>query len=378
MINLEIISVIIISLSLIYTAIIGCLSIGWFKLTQVSFDEQLPHTKLSLLVPVKNENENIKDLIHWLSELDYPQDLLEILIIDDDSTDDSLKNLQRLTSNINHITIISNRNNAGKKNALTFGVGMASGELIVTTDADCFSNRKWLKSIAAFYEKYHPKFISGPVKISPYQSLLSRFQALEFASLIGSGAGAIGLNKPIMCNGANLAYEKKAFIETGGYDGNANYSSGDDVFLMWKMQKHFGDHAVQFLKCQDAIIHTKAVSTFRQFLNQRIRWVSKSKAYTDWATIAVAIIVLLFNLSLFAGLFLSFIVPNLYIPVAMAWLVKLIVDLPLLIGITKFNKQTNLLYTYLPIQLLTVTYTLVFGVIGQFSSFTWKGNKQRR
>ncbi len=361
--------------SFAYAGMVIWLTQGWFRLPVYPNMKKDPETKLTLLIPVKNEISHVSELIEWILNLNYPKHLLEVLIVDDYSSDDTFEKLQYLIVEHHFIQVILNENEGGKKSALSFGVHQATGDLIVTSDADCNSGKNWLIAMANHYERYRPKFISGPVRIIPANSFLTRFQALEFSSLIASGAGAIHNKRPIMCNGANLAYEKKAFVEVGGYDGNETFSSGDDVFLMWKMQKQFGEDAVQFINAENAIVNTLPVDNFRQFVNQRIRWVSKSKGYKDYATIAVAIIVLLFNVILFSGFFVYLAPERILMPLVFAWVIKLIVDLPLLYGITRFNRQTKLLLWYMPIQMLTVAYTVIFGVAGQFSSFSWKGNK---
>ena len=187
---------------------------------------------------------------------------------------------------------------------------------------------------------------------------------------------------PIMCNGANLAYEKKAFIEAGGYDANNKYTSGDDIFLMLAMKKT-AKRKIAFIKCNDAIVHTSAQTTMRDFINQRKRWASKSRGYTDAAIVSVALLVFLFNLSLIANAIFA-IFSKAFLPVFLiGFIVKIVVDFPILFGITSFVKQKKLLLFYFPLQLVYPFYIILTACFGLFGKFEWKkrsytvyGNKE--
>jgi len=131
-------------------------------------------------------------------------------------------------------------------------------------------------------------------------------QHLEFLSLVASGAASVNSGFPVMCNGANLIYEKKAFDEVNGFDANENYASGDDVFLLLKMKKHFGKRSISVLNKPKAIVYTEAKKTLSELTHQRLRWASKTKGYRDFAILFVAAIVFGFNLSIITNLLLCF------------------------------------------------------------------------
>src|SRR4030095_15486302 len=92
----------------------------------------------------------------------------------------------------------------------------------------------WLKTIASFYEEKDPAFIAAPVVLQNNSSVLQIFQALDFLVLQGITGGSVHKKIHSMCNGANLVYEKKAFVEVGGFSGIDNIASGDDMLLMNK------------------------------------------------------------------------------------------------------------------------------------------------
>src|SRR5690606_26866381 len=122
-----------------------------------------------------------------------------------------------------------------KKAAIETGIELAQGTWIACTDGDCRLSPLWLHSFSQMIYDRQPKFISGPVLYHPVQTLWQQVQALEFSALIGMGAASIGLQNPTMCNGANLAYEKDAFLLVNGFAGNEQVPSGDDEFLLHKI-----------------------------------------------------------------------------------------------------------------------------------------------
>src|SRR4029079_15835984 len=130
--------------------------------------------------------------------------------------------------------------------------------VIVTTDADCKHPLTWLKTIALFYEEKKPAFIAAPVALQNDSSVLQIFQALDFMTLQGITGASVHKKIHSMCNGANLAYSKKAFEEVGGFAGIYMIASGDDMLLMHKIYIRYPGK-VMFLKSKDAIVQTAPV-----------------------------------------------------------------------------------------------------------------------
>jgi hypothetical protein len=191
-------------------------------------------------------------------------------------------------------------------------------------------------------------------------------------SLIGSGAGSISAGMPVMCNGANFCYEKSAFEAVGGFEDNHRYASGDDVFLMLKINKRFGSGSVSFLKDQAAIVTTEAQTDLRSFFRQRMRWTSKSPGYKDFGIILTAVSVLLINLGILTG-FVYGLLSGSWEPFSLLLISKLIIDLPLLISVSSFMHQMRLLLYYLPVQILMPFYVLFTTFGGLLSTVSWKG-----
>jgi cellulose synthase/poly-beta-1,6-N-acetylglucosamine synthase-like glycosyltransferase len=366
---------------LIYALLIGSITAGWFRLRTDSPSVGKAATKLSVIIAARNESKNLPDLINDLHRQDYPKELFEVIVVDDHSTDQTYATCitHRDKLHFSSLRVLHHQlpgDPAGKKASIASAIQQASGDLIITTDADCRMGRSWLSAISACYEKHHAKMILGPVELYPVTTFFEKLQSLEFMSLIASAAGSAKCRFPILANGANLAYERGVFMELKGFGDNMNYASGDDVFIMFRIKETYGSAAIRFLKSQKAIVQTAPVKSFTEFASQRLRWVSKSRGFTDTAVILSAVAVYLMNLMTGAAFVAGFFNPDYFRYSAILLAVKCMIDLPVLLGIGGFYRHRNLLWLFPLLEILNVFYTVIIGLLGNVVSFTWKGRRQ--
>jgi cellulose synthase/poly-beta-1,6-N-acetylglucosamine synthase-like glycosyltransferase len=263
---------------------------------------------------------------------------------------------------------------AYKKKALSAGIANSSGALIVTTDADCIAPPGWLRHIAAVYEKRQPVMIIAPVDFTCNGSLVQLFQSLDFMTMQGITAAAHYLKAGNMSNGANLAFSRSAFNEVGGYTGIDHMASGDDYLLLMKLQQRFPER-IAYLKSQAAIVQTAPQPGWRSFLQQRIRWASKSGKYDDHRMTAILLLVYLFNLS-FAVLFAAaFFNPILWQVLAGMFVLKIAVELYFLVPVARFFRKRRQLVLFPFLQPLHIAYIVLAGFLGFFGTYSWKGRK---
>ncbi|RIJ34227.1 glycosyltransferase [Pontibacter oryzae] len=340
----------------------------------------LPHTSVTVIIPVRNEARRIQALLHDLDRQNYPKQLLEVLVVDDHSDDDTVALVQEYGSSAGLPIRLIQLNNyvqqQGKKAAVQLGVAQAKGELLVFTDGDCRVGEEWLRSYAFLYESEQPYFISGPVCFSPTLTHFERMQLVEFASLIGIGGASIAIGKPNMCNGANLAYTKRIFEEVGGFSGNEQIASGDDEFLLHKVDKLYPGKVI-FLKNPKAMVYTEARKTLVSFIQQRVRWASKWKSYQNAGVQLVALCVFLINFLLFLAIPLV-LTGNL--PVGMflaAYAIKFAVDYLFLKLILSFMRRPDYLWYVLPLQFVYIPYVVFTGIYGLLGRYRWKGRTIR-
>lgn len=367
---------------LVYAIIILMYTIGWFSLKTISHSASIPHTRLSIIIPCRNEEANIVNLLNDINGQNYPGNLVEVIVADDNSEDSSVTLINEFIDHhpsmqIRLITISEDGvNTAYKKNAINHAIEIANGDLMITTDADCRLGREWLKSIADYYQSGKYKMIVGPVSFHNEKSVFEKMQTVEFLSLIGITAGAISIGKPIMCNGANLAYEKKAFHEVGGF-GNDSFSSGDDVFLLLRIKKRFGNKSVGFLKNKTAFVFTEAKSTLKEFLHQRARWASKNKGY-DLKILMVSFTVFMVNFLMVLGLIMTIFNIKILNTILILFFIKLLLELPILLGIMHFANRSRLLLSAMPLVFLYPVYIILTGTMGIISTYQWKGRTLKR
>jgi cellulose synthase/poly-beta-1,6-N-acetylglucosamine synthase-like glycosyltransferase len=364
--------ILLISVSLYAILILG-FTIGWMRIRKMVVPSR-GCTEISVIVPARNEEQDIGTLLGRLLDQEYPSNYYEIIVVNDHSEDNTRNEILKHNGGGQRIKLLDQKEGYhGKKAAIDLGIQHATGRLIACIDADCHPGKSWLQMLAGYYDNGRYKMIVGPVAIEHPRGFIGHFQALEFLSLVGSGAGAIGVGMPVMCNGANLAYEKNAFLEVGGFEGNKHIPGGDDIFLLEKFSRFYTPKKIGFIKDRKAIVYTKATNNLIGFLNQRIRWVAKSPAYRDLYIITTAMIVLLFNLVLFASLFgaiYSHYILNAFLG---ALLLKTIIDFPLLWQISRFARQHKLMLWYLPFQLIYYGFISVIGIAGNLLSYKWKG-----
>ncbi len=278
---------------LCYLVLILWIAHHWFHSKDYTVKESRPQTCVSVLIPFRNEASHLPHLMRALKNQSYPEALVEYLFINDHSTDGGevlVKDFPCFLST-----------GSGKKGALKTGLQHATGDLIVTLDADCVVGESWLSTIVAFYEEQHADLIICPVKIVAKGSLWSKIQALEFQSLAASTGGAALGGMPIMCNGANLAFRKQ-LTDSEQDVFNAKYVSGDDMFLLEYAKHHKAK--IAYLKSPLAMVQTHPESWI-SFWKQRSRWTSKSTGYHDAGIIVSGAVVFCANLSLLIFPFVS-------------------------------------------------------------------------
>ncbi|MEZ5198629.1 MAG: glycosyltransferase [Bacteroidales bacterium] len=367
---------------IIYVALILFYTLGWFRLKTFNPQNTKFKTRVSIIIPARNEEENITNLLTDLAHQAYPKNLFEVIVIDDNSTDTTHEKVSNFIKNSNeknfNLIGISEESpdTAYKKKAINLAIEKSNGDLIITTDADCRMGMNWLSSFVTLYETEKPKMIVGPVSFFNETTFFQKMQTLEFLSLIAITGGAIKAGRPIMCNGANLAYEKGAFIEVGGF-GSDSFASGDDVFLLLRMKKQFGNKSVRFLKNNNAIVYTEALKSVADFFHQRTRWASKNKVY-DVKILFVSFSVYMTNLILFTGLIQSIFIPSMLPPVMLAFVIKLLVELPILIGIGNFVKRSRMFLYSFPLIFIYPLYIIVVGALGILGNYHWKGRKVKQ
>jgi len=359
----------------LYVLVIGALTYGFDKVAIFRVEDINVETKFSIIIPFRNEAENLPDLLESIANLKYPKSHYEIIFVDDDSNDDSVNIIMRfLTSFRNDIEVIQNnrKTNSPKKDAITSAIEIAKHDWIVTTDADCKLPEFWLDSLDCFIQKTDCNMVVAPVAYHKINSVLKGFQLLDFLSLIGATIGGFGIGKPFLCNGANLAYKKQLFIGLNGFEGNDTIASGDDIFLLQKVIKA-NKNDIRFLKSETAIVKTKPQPTLKSLISQRKRWAAKTSSYNSVFGKAIGLVVLLMNATLICALVLVVLGLLHFKLFFYLFVIKSLIDFLLIFKAARFFSQEKHLKYFIFSSILYPFFSVYIAFVSLFSKYKWKG-----
>jgi cellulose synthase/poly-beta-1,6-N-acetylglucosamine synthase-like glycosyltransferase len=233
-------------------------------------DDQLP--TMSIVVAARNEEKNIIRCLESLNRLIYPDGKIEIIIINDNSTDSTLDKIEKFIIDKTRFRCLTTNkvigNLKGKTNALANGLELAKGEIILTTDADCAVSQTWAKALASYYTK-DVAMVCGFTSQETF-SAFSGMQNLDFIYLLTVASGAMNFNVPLSCIGNNMSYRKTAYDEVGGYV-NIPFSITED-FKLLKTIYGLNKYKIIYPLDPDAHVVSKPCENFNQLYWQRKRW----------------------------------------------------------------------------------------------------------
>jgi len=379
-----------------YTCMIAGFTFGLFKLSGSPVNrfnsslsrhfnsrptQDLPK-KVSVIIPVRNEAATIVKCLEGLWEQDYQE--MEIIITDDFSEDYTLELVHRFARQNSGFPLVivdgksSQPGETGKKRAIERAIVKASGAWIITTDADTHRDAQWISSMMKRSMEFNGQMLLGPVAFCNERTFLQKLQTLEFLGLMGVTAGSSQLGYPVMCNGANLAYRKEAFLSVGGFTGNTQHFSGDDQFLLAAIRKRFGGGAIRFHWDKQALVTTEPEKSWKGFVAQRIRWVSKSHGYREPAVVTVSLLTYMIHFLLLTGFVLGAFFLPLLIPSSALWLGKILAEYPMVRIMARFMDKRQFLGYYFVAQVFQLFYIVIIGVSGQILPYRWKGRTSGR
>ena len=362
--------------SLAYFILILWFIIGFDKCEQIENLQKKVHENFSIIIPFRDEEVNLPELLTSLSLLNYLFSKFEIIFVDDDSQDHSITIVKKwqLENTKFNTSLLKNKRitNSPKKDALSLAISKSNFNWIVTTDADCIIPKNWLAMFNQTILNKNPYLIAAPVRFKKDHSFLHQFQNFNFLSLIGSTIGAFGLKKPFMCNGANLCYSKEIFNAVNGFEENAHLASGDDIFLLEKIVKNYPDKAI-YLRSEQAIVETKSEANWNLFVQQQLRWASKTSAYTNFFTKGIGILVFIQSLLLIVCVLLLIINKEYFQYFIIIFTLKLVIDYYLIKKTAKFLNSNINFINFLFSSFLYPLFVVCIGVLSIAKNYEWKG-----
>lgn len=364
-----------------YVFLILLLYYGFNKIPEKEQLSDKSCISFSIVVPYRNEADKLPRLLQSVADIHYPLELFEVILVDDASEDNSAEicfSFKSAHPKLNLQLLRSKRSTGSpKKNALQQAIGIAKHQYILTTDGDCEVSPNWLKLLNACIEETNAEMISGPVTLDNSNSgYLQRFQEIDFLSLQAATIGGFGIQKPFLCNAANLCFRKESFLDVGGYQGNEKLASGDDIFLMEKFISS-GKKTV-FLKSTGVMVTTNAQDDLGSLISQRIRWAAKTSAYKDIFAIGVGLQVFLMNFSLVLAFILMLCNKLTFQVLFIFFLLKSLADFLLLNRSARFFKKRKLLWHFVWASCCYPFFTSFAALASLFSGYTWKGRRFKK
>lgn len=354
---------------ILFFSVIGFIKTKFFKSNPLHKNL----TKTTIIICARNEETTIEKCLISITDQDFDFAFLELILVNDASSDNTLFIAENVLKNSNlRYQILSNPLQLGKKKSITNAIATSKGELIITRDADTYTESKlWLKTLVDFYEFTKKEFIICPINYQNKNTLLSNLQYFENSALTIISGGFAFFKKPFLCNGANLAFSKSLFCKVNGYKSHENTASGDDVLLLEGVKK-VNPETIAYLKQNDAIVYTYPENTIKSLVFQKIRWASKFDQNPNKINAFIGVLVLFIHfLSVFCLFLPFFAIPLTEFSLIFIFSRFLIDFLLLFLASRYFSKTVNWLW-FVPLSLFYSFYILITGFLSLFVKPNWK------
>jgi poly-beta-1,6-N-acetyl-D-glucosamine synthase len=339
-------------------------------------DSPANQLSVSIVVVARNESSNILSLLNDILLQRYPRPLLEVILVDDQSDDDTVAKATHFASknqmNLRVIQLATDENEwvSRKKLAIRKAAELSKAEVLLLTDADCSLLPLWVASHAGYYtQNSEAKLVFGAFRFSG-KGIFSSLLNLEAMSLTGVAAVTNLVGKPTMCSGANLSYRRELLHELQPFHGNKHIASGDDEFMLHAVQRKYPGAAF-YNKEAASLVTTNRPSSLAALYQQRRRWAGKWRGYSTPWPLRLALLVLAGNLGflVLSGVFLLTLKPIWLLPILLKWYLEwrfgdAVAKNFALAGLGRYFFLMEIIY---PI------YAVFFGIASNFGKYHWKG-----
>ena len=331
---------------------------------------------VSVIISARNEAAHIGYCLESLIRQRYPADRMEIIVVDDQSSDGTAATVHQFMKQDHRIRLLQSPGDrtlaSPKKQAIAHGIHHSRHDIIVTADADCTYHPDWLATLVSHFEP-NVGVVAGWVSLAPAaeQQLFDKLQSLDVLSLVILGAGAIGAGMPLIANGASFAYRRQVFHQVDGFSGIDHIASGDDDLLLQKIVRSTNWH-IRSATPNGGIVYTYPASTLRSFIRQRIRWASKGRHYPNVRMVVYLTTVYLFLLGLLVTVPGWFVSRNVQSVAAGLLFLKWSADALLLWRGLGMAGRRDLFRYFIPAELFQMFYVVIAGAAGMFATIHWK------
>ena len=352
----------------VYTLAMGTIVfLGYFlqrKKENVSEENFVSVDELVLLIPFRNEEHRIQGTLESIKASNrLPK---EIIFIDDHSDDGTVALIERELEGIKYTLISSPKGQSGKKRALRYGTSNSDSKYILTMDADV--------EFAPDYFDYLAKLPEAEMYVLPAimqpKSPMEFLYEIDLVLVNDVNTGLAGLSRPIVASGANLLYIRDSFNEVDDIESHVASASGDDTYLLRDFRE--GKKDVRLVSNIKTAVYTETPQSFKEFIDQRLRWIGKTGDIKDNLSTFLAIIQLILTIAFFGFLIYFGIIGKwsaFFALICVKSAVDLILFMPYFFRIKRFFT-----WTLIPIyELLYPIYVLIILALVFTYKPTWKG-----
>jgi len=334
---------------------------GYVTGTKIDPDE------VTVLIPFRNEEERLPELLRSIQELDrYPR---RFIFIDDHSDDASVAIIEEALQGIPfEIIRLKDSENLGKKYAIRAGAAIVETQLTLTWDADIQVGSDYFSALSKL-EEADLYVLPAILTSKNFKEQLFTFDVV-LANAVNNGLS--GWRRPIFASGANLLYRSQLFNDLDSFDEHKNISSGDDTFLLRDFVKAKAN--VRVYSDPTVAVYTPAPSSMREYLDQRLRWVSKTNALGDFLNTLVA--------GLQLGFMASFLILIVWTALSAQWfflvyllICKILTDFLVFSAYFKRIGKSALLLMLPIVELWFPIYSVLLAVLLLFYRPKWKGRE---
>ncbi len=335
-----------------------------------------PPPRVSVLIAARNESAGIRATLDSVLNQDYAG-VWDVWVADDRSDDDTPAILEeyraRLPERLHILTIRDLPEGVSpKKHAISKMIEACEGDILCLTDADCIVQREWLTGIIREFEPGielvagHSYIPTVPGK-SPF---IICMQAVETLIYRVAGTAGLAMHLPLTSTGNNLAYRKDFFKSVNGFENVIKIQSGDDDLLMQKLATD-RPFAMRYCITPSTFVTTSGKETLKELWEQRKRWASKTIYYSP-KIVFVLSMVFLFLTMLCVTAAVSPFSFKVLIATLVAFVLKSLGDLILILRGLKIFKQEHLLKWCIPVEIVHAPFTVLAVLFGLFGRFKWK------
>lgn len=334
---------------------------------------------VSVIIAARNEEKNISHCLSAISQQTYPSELYEVIVVSDNSIDKTDQIISEYSYRFKNIRLLRidglPEGITPKKNAIRQGIYASSGEIILTTDADCIVKSTWIEKMVTYFADE----VGMVVGFSQFgekgqpQSLLENLQALDFISLMSSAAGSSNVGWPLAASGQNLAYRRCVFDEVGGFARIGHRVSGDDVLLLQLVNQRT-KWKIVFASAAETFNFTRPEKTLKRLINQRTRWASNGpyQILLNFPFFIYILNAFLMNVLVLSGGVLALVGVFSMKFILTIFLIKILSEFIITVKGAIDFQRTDLLKFFPLWMILQIPYVVLVGILGSWGNFSWK------